>query len=82
MLFVQQIVDNDAGDGHYAKDCYEAHDRHRAKDQLRWVLHCLLTSMGSDVLPPVATPFAPRVAPAMAYAAKSDWLRVASCEPY
>ena len=66
MLVVQQVVENGAGDGHCAKDWYEAHDRHGAKDQLRWVPHCLIPSLGCDVPPHVANPFAVRVAPAMA----------------
>ena len=68
MLVVQEVVENEAGDGHWAKDWYRARNRHEAKDQLRWVLHCLLPSLGCDVLPPVASPFAVGVAPAMASA--------------
>ena len=66
MLVVQEVVENGAGNGRYANDWYEAHDRHGAKDQLRWVQYCLLHSLGCDVPPPVASHFAVRVAPAMA----------------
>ena len=58
--------ENEVGDGHWAKDWYGARDRHEAKDQLNWVPHCLLPSLGCDVLPLVASPFAVGVASAMA----------------
>ena len=69
MLVVQEVVENEVGDGHRAKDWFEECDQHEAKDKLGWVLQCLLPSLGCDVLPPVASSFAVRVAPAMASAA-------------
>ena len=80
MFVVLEVVENGAGAGHWAKGYLEARDRPEAKDQLRWVLHCLLPSLGCDVLPLVASPFAVEVAPAMALAVVR-LLRVPSCEP-
>ena len=65
----QQFAENEMEDCHGVESWIGARGRHEVKDQLRWLLHCLLPSLGYGAVPPVATPFAVGVTLAMAYAA-------------
>ena len=62
----QQFAENGLEDCHGVESWHGARGRHGVRDQLRWLLHCLLPSLGYGAVPPVATPFAVGVALAMA----------------
>ena len=62
----QQFAENGLEDCHGVESWHGARGRHEVRDQLRWLLHCLLPSLEFGAVPPVATPLAVGVALAMA----------------
>ena len=52
----QQSAENGTEDCHGVGSWHVARGRHEVRDRLRWLLHCLLPSLGYGAVPPVGLP--------------------------